>query len=134
MTVEEAVDLAIRNIRLEGLTDIFRDPCELLYFKDAATVTKVSQQIVANLKKHHFNHLGCEPLSHVLVPKSSLQYDYRRAALLSPCCTISYLALTLLAAGEIEQKRIPVDRHIVFSYRFAPHGDQLFSDEGGYNK
>ena len=134
MTVEEAVDLAIRNICLEGLTDIFRCPCELQYFKNAEAATKVFQRIVANLKKHNFKDLGCEYLSHVLVPKSSLQYDYRRAALLSPGCTISYLALTLLAAEKIEQKRIPVAQHVVFSYRFAPHGDQLFSDEGGYNK
>jgi hypothetical protein len=134
MTIEEAVGLAIKNIKREGLTDIFRRPSELGYLDNSSIVERILNDIIANLKKHHFNHLKVEPICHILVPKSRLQYDYRRAALISPCCTISYLALTLLAAPVIEGKRIPLHRKTVFSYRFAPNGDMLFSDEGGYNK
>jgi hypothetical protein len=134
MNIEEAVDLAIGSIAKEGLTDIFDDPYELEFLLDPSPLAKIRDNAISSLKQHNFNHLVFKPISHVLMPKSGKPYDYRRAALISPACTVKYLALAILAAPMIEQKRIPVSDKIVFSYRFEPHQGSLFSEEGGYNK
>ena len=134
MNVETAVDLAINNMQAEGITDIFERPFEVDLLCEEPYRSDFLSRIVADIKKHQFTQLDIKPVSHVLVPKSSRQYDYRRAALISPACSIKYLALSILAAPTIEANRIPIGQKVVFSYRFEPHNGMLFSDEGGYNK
>jgi hypothetical protein len=134
MNIDTAVGLAIDNMQIEGITDIFERPFEVDLLCEEPYRTRFRDSIATDIKKHQFKQLDMKPVAHVLVPKSSRQYDYRRAALISPACSIKYLALAILAAPIIEKHRIPIDQKVVFSYRFDPHDGMLFSDEGGYNK
>ncbi len=134
MDIEDAVELAIDNLVREGLTDIFHQPFELDFLSDPDMRPMIRENVIQGLKRHHFNHLDINPISHVLTPKSGKPYDFRRSALISPACTAKYLSLAILAAPLIEQNRIPLSEKNVFSYRFDPHNGLLFSDEGGYNK
>ncbi len=134
MDISSAVDLAIANIRSEGDTDIFPVPFEIRLLDDPDFRTRVQEHCVTRLKLRHFNELNVEPLQHVLVPKSSHPYDYRRASILSPMCSIKYLALAIMAAPTIEAGRIPIGDAVVFSHRYAPHDGKLFSEDAGYNR
>jgi hypothetical protein len=133
MNEETAVNLAIDNLLAEGPTDIFFRPFEIDLLTDPENRRKVFDHIAAKLKKRDFTGLAFQQIQHILVPKSRVAYDYRRAALMQPLCTLKYLSLVLLAAEKIEKSRLPLGDNAVFSYRFEPHGRQLFSESAGYN-
>lgn len=134
MNLDEAITLAIDNTLEEGLTDIFDRPFELELLDDTGFRKVIHDDISRCLKKRDFRQFEISPIEHVLVPKGRREFDYRRSAIMSPGCHLKYLTLALLAAPTIEANRIPIESRTVYSYRFAPAGRRLFSEEGGYRK
>jgi hypothetical protein len=104
MTPETAVDLAIDNVILEGLDDVFARPPELDFLQDTAF-----RQVVTDTAKRALSggldSLAVGPIQHTNVPKSGM-YAFRRCAIVQPMDHIKYLSLTLLAADEIEHREI----------------------------
>jgi hypothetical protein len=123
--IEKAVELAINNVRKEGLTDIFPMPFEVSLLKNEHYRSFLSEQIKSRIKSNSLSGLKVYPLSHVLFPKKDA-YDFRRAALIQPVDTITYLALVLTYADIIEKHRIKKRNNVVFSYRFKPNDGYLF--------
>lgn len=132
MNIEEAYDLAVKNISLYGFTDIFELNLEIELLKNATALEILKKEALPKLKQLHVNQLDIQPLQHVLLPKSRMAYDYRRAAILSPLCTINLLTAAILAAEQLENVKLAND--VIFSHRFDKSSDTLFSNECGYSK
>lgn len=128
MNIDKAIELAIENVRKEGLTDIFPEPFEELLLESKCFRTYLSAKIKSRINTYSLQDLKVYPISHVLLPKKDA-YDFRRAALIHPVDTITYLALVLMYADTIEKRRIEKRRKIVFSYRFKPKSGYLFDKE-----
>jgi hypothetical protein len=128
VNIDKAIDLAIENVRKEGLTDIFRDPFEISLLKNEQFKQFLSGQIKSRINSGSVSGLKVYPISHVLFPKKDA-YDFRRAALIQPIDTITYLALVLMYADIIEKHRIQKRRNVVFSYRFKPKSGYLFDSK-----
>lgn len=128
MNIDKAVELAIENVRKEGLTDIFRDPFEISLLKNEIFRAFLSDQVKSRINSGSLSGLKVYPISHVLFPKKDA-YDFRRAALIQPIDTITYLALVLMYADIIEKHRIEKRRNVVFSYRLKPKSGYLFDSK-----
>jgi hypothetical protein len=122
MKLEQAVAYAIRNVRKEGLTDIFARPfeCDLLDNPDFSD--KVAQEVLSSIKGNSIESLHVSPIEHILLPKTDA-FDFRRCALIQPMDTIKYLSLAIYFGHAIEQRRPKTYRNIVHSYRFKPQSD-----------
>lgn len=131
MNIDRAIELALENIRKEGLTDIFPAPFEVSLLKNEAFCLFLAAQIKARINSNSLSGLKVYPISHVLFPKKDA-YDFRRAALIQPVDTIVYLALVLLYADVIEKHRVEKRHKVVFSYRFKPKGGYLFDPKFNY--
>ncbi|BBL59162.1 RNA-directed DNA polymerase [Methylomonas koyamae] len=131
MNIDKAIELALDNIRKEGLTDIFTTPFEVSLLKNEHFRVLLSDQIKARINSNSLAGLKVYPISHVLFPKKDA-YDFRRAALIQPVDTITYLALVLMYADVIEKHRIEKRNNVVFSYRFKPKGGYLFDPKYNY--
>jgi hypothetical protein len=123
--IEKAIELAINNVRKEGLTDIFPMPFEVELLKNEYYRSFLSEHVKSRIRSGSLSGLKVYPLSHVLFPKKDA-YDFRRAALIQPIDTIIYLALVLMYADIIEKYRIQKRYNIVFSYRLKPNGGYFF--------
>ncbi|WP_144401623.1 RNA-directed DNA polymerase [Isoalcanivorax pacificus] len=131
MNIDKAIELALKNVRKEGLTDIFPVPFEVSLLKSEHFRSYLADQIKARIKSNSLSGLKVYPISHVLFPKKDA-YDFRRAALIQPVDTIVYLVLALLYADIIEKHRIQKRHKVVFSYRFKPKGGYLFDPKFNY--
>jgi hypothetical protein len=131
MDVRKAVPLAVSNILKEGLTDIFPTPFELDLLKSEKFSKLLIKEVTTRLNSNSLSGLKVRPLGHVLFPKKDA-YDLRRAALIEPVDTITFLALVLLFAEIIEGSRIKKRRNVVFSYRFKPKNGYLFDQKYSY--
>lgn len=126
MDVTKASKLAVQNIFKEGLTDIFPRPFEVDLLKSDFFATEVQKQVESRLKSGSLTGLKVHPLQHVLFPKKE-PFDFRRAALMQPIDTITYLALVLTIADQLETHRPQAAKNLVFSYRFKPKNGLLFN-------
>lgn len=131
MNIDKAIELALENVRKEGLTDIFPTPFEVSLLKNEQFRVYLAAQVKTRINSNSLSGLKVYPISHVLFPKKDA-YDFRRAALIQPVDTITYLALVLLYADVIEKHRIEKRRKVVFSYRFKPKGGYLFDPRFNY--
>ncbi len=131
MNIEKAIELAIENVRKEGLTDIFQTPFEVSLLKNKYFCSFLATQVKTRINSNSLSGLKVYPISHVLFPKKDA-YDFRRAALIQPVDTIAYLALVLQYADVIEKHRIEKRNKVVFSYRFKPKGGYLFDAKFNY--
>ena len=131
MNIDKAIELALENVRKEGLTDIFPTPFEVSLLKNEQFRLFLAAQVKARINSNSLSGLKVYPISHVLFPKKDA-YDFRRAALIQPVDTIAYLALVLLYADVIEKFRIEKRYKVVFSYRFKPKGGYLFDPKFNY--
>lgn len=131
MKIDKAIELAIDNALKEGLTDIFPEPFEVSLLKSKHFRSFLSGHIKSRINSNALSGLKVHPISHVLFPKKDA-YDFRRAALIQPVDTITYLALTLLYADTIEKHRIQKRYKCVFSYRFKPNNGYLFDPKYNY--
>lgn len=127
MEQEKAVDLAVKNIIKEGLTDIFDRPFEVdMLAKNKIFQKKVVDSTLKCLRSGSVSELKVNPIDYILIPKNSA-FNFRKCALIQPHDTIKYLSLVLLIADEIEKARIPITRKRVFSYRLHPNKGYLFN-------
>jgi hypothetical protein len=131
LNIDKAIELAIENVRKEGLTDIFSEPFEVSLLKNEHFRSFLFGQIKTRINSNSLSGLKVYPISHVLLPKKDA-YDFRRAALIQPDDTIVYLSLALLYADVIEKHRVEKRHKVVFSYRFKPKGGYLFDPKFNY--
>jgi hypothetical protein len=122
---------AIRNVSSHGDTDVYPYPLENHWFHDA-------EESVANLLMKldgdFDGWLRSYPLS-CTTGLSSVGYNgFRPATQIDPIWNAYLLALLLEIGPEIEEARIPVERGVVFSYRFKPSIEKatLFDREIGW--
>ena len=129
MKNSEAIKFALKNILLEGLTDIFPRPFEVDLLKHKKfynqvrddlinTFNEIDSEKVKSNKEYGklLDILKIHPIQHVLYPKKEA-FDYRRCGLIDPLDTLKYTALVISLSREIEKARIPRGDKIVFSYR-----------------
>jgi hypothetical protein len=128
MDISKASALAVQNVLREGLTDIFPQPFEVDLLKNTHFAAEIQKLVEAQLKSSSLSGLKVHPLQHVLYPKKD-PFDFRRAALIQPLDTITYLALVLTLADEIECHRPRPSKNRVFSYRFKPKDGLLFNPQ-----
>ncbi|MEZ5652391.1 MAG: RNA-directed DNA polymerase [Burkholderiaceae bacterium] len=126
MDITKASRLAVLNTFKEGLTDIFPRPFEVDLLKSEHFAKEVQRIVESRLKSGGLTGLKVHPLQHVLYPKRD-PFDFRRAALMQPIDTITYLALVLTIADELESHRPQAAKNRVFSYRFKPKDGLLFN-------
>lgn len=126
MDITKASKLAVQNIFKEGLTDIFPRPFEVDLLKNDRFAAEVQKLVETRLKSGTLPGLKVHPLQHVLYPKKD-PFDFRRAALMQPIDTITYLALVLTVADELESHRPQAAKNRVFSYRFKRNDGLLFN-------
>ena len=98
MKVQDAINLAVENIKKEGTTDVevFLRPFELAMIKGKVE-DEVKQKIKESFKQNNLKSLKVSPISHVLVPKKEL-FDFRKCAHIQPLDEMKYLALVLQVA------------------------------------
>lgn len=123
-------DLAVRNIASFGDTDVFPLPFENHVLHDTRPqVVKILQDISI-----HFDDRLNESTPVIHSALAPLGYNgYRWATQIEPIWNAFYLGTVLSLAEEIEAKRVPVDRNIVFSHRLDladESSDDLFDKEG----
>ncbi len=108
------LEMAINNIAKKGDTDIFPFPIENAMFYDKPM--EVKDNLVEMDKKfdEYLQNGGIDCIK-ACIPVG--QTGFRLATLIDPAWNALYLARVLEIAGQIEQKRIPVDNNTIFSYR-----------------
>ncbi|MCM8527217.1 MAG: RNA-directed DNA polymerase [Lentisphaeraceae bacterium] len=136
MKNSEAVKFALKNVLLEGVTDIFPRPFEVDLLKQEKFYNKVRDELIDTLNDVDkvqikndrdfgklLDVLRVHPLQHVLYPKKEA-FDFRRCALVDPLDTLKYTSIVISLSREIEKARIARGRNIVFSYRLhlQPNG------------
>lgn len=128
MDASKAASIAIANVYKEGLTDIFPRPDEVDLLKNELFANEIKKQVETRLKSNALAGLKVHPVQHVLYPKKD-PFDFRRAALMQPMDTITYLALVLTIADEVEKHRPAPAKCRVFSYRLKPKEGLLFNPD-----
>jgi hypothetical protein len=124
--IERAVNLAIDNVILEGLDDVFPRPFEIdALAEDAVLRRRVFHVAVARTSRMRFDPERFLPVQTIAIPKRTRR-EYRRCALIDPMDSIVYLALALLAAPAIERARPPVESGVALSHRFQPSDGLLY--------
>lgn len=121
------LNLALKNTIVFGDTDIFPIPFEYIYLKDKP-----------ELLQNFFSAQGDYSLEnscslHLETTKNN--GEIRTAALIDPLLHLEYLALAIQIAEYAEQSRIPKEKMIVHSYRFAADEEKgkLFDSAYGFH-
>ena len=131
MTIEEAVNLSIDNIILEGLNDIYPSVFVVSLLKEAKYRTKIFDTTILKIKRSTIADMDFLPLQYSYFPKKEA-FDFRKAASIQPWDLVKYMSLVFLCAEEIESKRPHKNNNIVFSYRFQPRDGRLFDPNYDY--
>lgn len=130
--IQKAVSASIANIVAEGLDDVFIRPFEVDMLDHSLDLRTALRDYVSDmLHPLKFNAALFKPIETILMPKRRL-LKFRKCARIDPVDATAYLALVLLAADQIESQRPARDANIVFSYRFNPDSDHLFSRRHTY--
>ncbi len=125
--IDNAIDIALKNIAKHGDTDIFPFPLEKMVFHDLHDKCNILLLDLHNKFNEYYSRFPPETL------ESLTQVGYtgfRWATQIQPFWNAYYLALTVQLAQEIESQRIPVEDRTVFSYRYCWNDDdaKLFAD------
>lgn len=133
--IVQAVKLAVENLLVDGLDDVFPRPFEL---SDLALDPKLRRQVemlvTERLREADYNSLKRAVV--VKVPKRN-QDGFRRITIIDIVDYVTYLALCLLIAQDVEPKRPPLSKRHVYSCRYAPNLGKLFRrdlDFAGFRK
>lgn len=126
--LDQVIALGLRDIIKYGASNIFTNRYE---FNLLRSNPKLHRDVAARAKEiiaqGHFDAANFSPLEIVLVPKT-LHGTWRLAAVMEPLDAVSYLGLVLIAATGIEQKKIPIQDEVVFSYRVKPNRSGIFDN------
>lgn len=124
MNLDDSCHLAVQHLASHGPSDITREVVEKRlmqqYMDDFIADTR------AKLNRGSVYDMGFKPIQYLLSPKNRYVFDYRKAAIIDPCCVAKFTSLALQAADRIEQARIPTTERVVFSARFNPSGSDIF--------
>ncbi|MEC0105366.1 reverse transcriptase domain-containing protein [Paenibacillus taichungensis] len=122
---ETAIKWAIKHLQIEKDTDLFPSPKEIQAFFDS------KDRIVDKLKNYDITKHKFNPSRRFVIPKAEL--TFRNATQLDPVDSLLLAAVIYEYGKLIEQRRIPIDKKSVFSYRFAPLKNGVFySDENAW--
>ena len=122
----DSLDWALNHVERYGDTDIFPIPFEYEAIRFDWT------NIRDYLSKKDMDTYVTRTSRRCLSPKH--RFGFRISTQLDPLDTLVYLALVYEIGVDIEAKRVPLDRNIVFSYRFAPDiNGRLFRPDVGYD-
>lgn len=129
MNLEDAVKLAILNIRKESITDVdvFKRPFEIDYLSEDKNYLNIFTDVTKRLKGAFYKvknnnifeslkELKLSPLKILLIPKKNL-FDFRKSSYTEILDEIIYLSLVLMIANKIEKQRIAKNKETIFSYR-----------------
>lgn len=131
MTKDEAVRLAVDSILRDGCSDITSEELELRLIREFRD--DFEAEIKAKLNRGNIHEMEYRPLQFILTPKNRFIFDYRKAAIITPGCLAKFLAIVFQYAEKVESARVPVSENIVFSCRFSPNEDGVFSKDTGYS-
>lgn len=131
MNRDEAVKLAIDSILRDGCSDITTENLELRLINMFRS--DFEDEIKSKLNRGNVYEMEFRPLQFILTPKNRYVFDYRKAAIITPTCLAKFLALVFQYAEKIENARVPVSENVVFSCRFSPNNDGVFSKDVGYS-
>ena len=115
--MRDHIELAIQNIVKHGDTDIFPFPFENHVFFDNK---EDSIDLLLEYHKNFDNYLNLYPPRPVNSLAPAGYTGFRWATQLDPIWNAYFLACVLSISKAIENKRIPKDQDVVFSYRFVP--------------
>lgn len=131
MNKDDAVKLAIDSILRDGCSDITSEELELRLVKEFRD--DFEAEIKAKLNRGNVYEMEYRPLQFILTPKNRYVFDYRKAAIITPSCLAKFLAIVFQYAEKVEGARVPVSENVVFSCRFSPNEDGVFSKDTGYS-
>jgi Reverse transcriptase (RNA-dependent DNA polymerase) len=127
----ESALFAVRNIARYGDTDVYPYPLENHWFHDAENSIV---DLLIQLDSDFEGWLKSYPLSYT-TGLSSVGYNgFRAATQIDPIWNAYLLALLLEIGDDIERARIPMERGVIFSYRFKPSQEKysLFNKDIGW--
>jgi hypothetical protein len=123
----ESLDWALKHVENCGDTDIFPVPFEFEAIRH--TWDSRLRRVLAGQDLHQYR---ARPYRRCLSPKH--RFGFRVSTQLDPFDMLVYTALTCDLGTDIEQRRIPVKKQIVHSYRFKPDSAGRFFDPAvGYD-
>lgn len=117
MNIEEAFNLALKNIADHGDTDILPLPFENFIFADFQAQCR---DILKDLHDNLPARLATIPPQIIPMLAQVGYTGFRWATFIEPFWNAYYLALVISIADQIEKQRISDDKKMVFSYRFKP--------------
>lgn len=131
VVTDESFRLALKNIVHFGDTDVFPLPLERHWFEEDET------GVLTILRAFDGNFDGAVASNPVAFEKllTGVGYNgFRAATQIDPLWNAYLLALVIELAPEMESERIPIERGIVFSYRYSPDPQTggLFSRTEGW--
>jgi hypothetical protein len=125
-----AVDAAIRNVVEFGDTDLFADPIEAQWLKQAPEQAR--QAVLALHERLLRGRPGKPEALRALFPVG--HSGYRLGTQIDPVWNLYLLSLVILAGPAIEAARLPRSREAVFSFRFTVPDERgrVFDPECGW--
>lgn len=131
MNKDNAITLAVDSIIRDGCSDITSEVLELNLIKKFRI--EFEDDIKAKLNRNNVYEMEFRPLQFILTPKNRYVFDYRKAAIITPSCLAKFLSIVFQYADKVENARIPVSQNVVFSCRFSPNEDGVFSKDINYS-
>jgi hypothetical protein len=131
LTKEQAFELALKNVSNYGDTDIFPFPIENLIFFDEPIAAK---EILTEIDTAFDQSLEQFPLLAVKSLAAVGYSGFRWGTQIDPIWNAYLLSLVLRIGDDIEKARVPIERNVVFSYRYKPDTGtgQLFDSTIGW--
>lgn len=128
LTVSEAsLDWALKHALEFGDTDVF--PTAFEY----SAISHDWSTVRAELGSSNLLERATRPARTLLAPKA--KYAFRSITQIDPLDFLIFSALVYEISSELEARRVPVQRNVVFSYRVSTNRDgQLFDPDIGYRQ
>lgn len=124
---EQSLDWALAHVEKCGDTDVFPTPFEY------KAIRHDWETLRPELAKQDVLEWKVRPWRTLLAPKA--RYGFRVVTQLDPLDFLLFAATVREICSSIEERRIPRENNVVYSYRVAPNEDgQLFDREIGYRK
>lgn len=130
-SMEQYFNAALKNIALLGDTDIFPFPVENQIFRDerprmTAILLELHKDFVGNLRRlYPINQSMLTPVGYA---------GFRSATQVDPLWNAYLLGLVLSIGEKIESTRVPLEKRVVFSYRYKldKESGHIFDRETGW--
>jgi len=131
--MEQFFKMALENIARHGDTDVFPFPLETKVFFDEPLRARA---VLESIHKDFEGHLLNTPPVHENALSVVGYSGFRWVTQIDPIWNAYFLSLVLSVASDIEAARLPVDKRVVFSYRYRPDKEHktLFSSEIGWRQ